>query len=181
MKKFLIVLVLSFLLFGCGKEPKNVTINIYENGKDSKDEQIESKTNNNVDNSISDINSNNILSEDKVDDTNNSTNNNIVSSNEGSNDNSYSVPNDSSSSNNTNSNNNQTSEEDKKGWYATNKDELKDISKEILEDDVNSIKGIVSGAKDWFNKNKEGLTDAANDVYYSDKDAINELYNKFKK
>ena len=69
----------------------------------------------------------------------------------------------------------------KKGWYATNKDELKDISKEILEDDVNSLKGLVSGAKDWFNKNKEGLTDAANDVYYSDKEAINSIKDKFKK
>ena len=31
MKKVLIVISLSLLLFGCGKEQKNITVNFYEN------------------------------------------------------------------------------------------------------------------------------------------------------
>jgi len=171
MKKVLIIISLSLLLFGCGKEQKNITVNIYGNDKVVADvKQNETKTDNNIN---SDTEKDKEI-ENKVD--KNSSNNTVVTQKED-NSNNYSVPNESTANNNASSN----ETEEKKGWYATNKDELKDISKEILEDDVNSLKGLVSGAKDWFNKNKDGLTEAANDIYYSDKEAINNLKDKFKK
>ena len=41
MKKIIIVLIITLFCFGCAKEDKNITINIYENGE--KKETIETK------------------------------------------------------------------------------------------------------------------------------------------
>ena len=40
-------------------------------------------------------------------------------------------------------------------WYEENKDELKEISKEILEEDKTTIKNAFDNTKNWYEENQK--------------------------
>ena len=97
MKKVLIVISLSLLLFGCGKEQKNITVNIYWSDKEVvKENQKETKTDNNV---VSDTEKDKDT-ENKVDSNSNNNDNKVVTPKEYNN-NDYSISNESTVNNNT--------------------------------------------------------------------------------
>jgi hypothetical protein len=67
-----------------------------------------------------------------------------------------------------------------KDWYNENKDELKDINSEIIENDKNAVNGWIDSAKNWYNENKDEIKDSVKEQYNSDKETIEDLYNKIK-
>ena len=173
MKKILIILFASLLCFGCGKR-NNITININENEK-SNTSQINEEIKENSKDTIKD---------DLVEDTKKQ--DNTISS-------------DSEKGLNLDSAKDKAKETyDKvKSWYDENKDELKDINKEILEDDLNTLKeasdklkdwyedktsedsnSILSKVKIWYNNNKDNIKDAAKESLSSDKEVLSDLFNK---
>lgn len=67
-----------------------------------------------------------------------------------------------------------------KTWYGENKDELKEISKEIMESDKENIQNVIDTTKTWYGENKEELKEISKEIIENDKDTINDLYNKIK-
>lgn len=157
MKKFLLITFMCLFCFGCGKTEKNITINIYENKDTEVKENLtdEDKEKSNIETNFNNTNEN-IIKEEIEEDTK------IEHPNEGVVDNVES--------------NNKTD-----NWYSKNKDEIKDISKEIIENDVNNINNLIDSAKNWYNDNKEDLKSASDDVISNDKEIISNLLDKFKK
>lgn len=137
MKKIILIIV-CILCFGCTKEEKYVTINIYEND-----------TTNNNSEEVSD----GLTIEENFNDKDNSVNNSKDSSNS------------------------ETSKVNQiKDWYNKNKDELKNISTEILKNDVDTLNGLVDDAQSWYDDNKDDIKNTVSDW----KDAAVEYYDEEK-
>ena len=158
MKRIILIFVICLLCIGCGKQEKNVTINIYENSDKSEVKEEINKTDDTT-------------KENQEQTSNKKTNEN--QSNEKQN-NDIKVEQQTTQSNNqasaqTNSESTLGKVKDKtintynnaKDWYNTNKDELKDINGEIVEEDKNTINDLIDKAKDWYNTNKGSIKEQA--------------------
>lgn len=168
MKKIMLIFTICLLVSGCGKTEKNVTINIYENSdKEVIKEEIKNEDNEKT----------TVVEKQEIIVIKEKDNEQVSSSN---------------TQSNTNENSNEESILDKvtdkvkdtyngaKDWYNTNKDELKDINGEIVENDKNTINGWIGKAKNWYEENKNELKNSAEEVYNNDKQTIEDLYNKIK-
>lgn len=152
-----------FFCFGCGRDEKNITINIYDN-KDSIDQNKEA-----------------VQSEEDVGRyTYNESTNTFNSVYDNTEDNKKENESQNQISNDTINDKVVSSVSDAKNWYNSNKDELKDISNEILQDDINNINNLIDSTKDWYNENKDDLVATANEIYYNDKETISDLFDKIK-
>lgn len=140
MKKFLVLIFISLLCFGCGKK-SDITINIYENSSDKS--QVEEK------------------SKDVEKDLQNSSDDSTESTEE------------------TTLDSTKKSTKDKydsaKEWYNDNKDELKEINREIIQDDIDTITNAKDKAKEWYDDNKNSIKQSAQDKYEESKNKIEEL------
>lgn len=58
-----------------------------------------------------------------------------------------------------------------KDWYSENRDELKDISNDILKENKEDLTNMVDSAKEWYIENKEDLVKTQNELYYEEKEA----------
>ena len=134
------ILVLCLLCFGCGKTEKNVTINIYHNDEASK---IEESTKEKVTeiNDNSSINTDNNTSEVTTNDNEN-TSSTLDSLKEKAKDKYNST----------------------KDWYSENKDELKEINNGIIQEDIDTVTGVVDKVKNWYSNNKDDIKDKTKDT-----------------
>ena len=173
MKKFLIIACASLMCFGCGKK-NNITINIYENeGSEKVEIKEESKTNDRDTKVIGET----VVEENKDNSQNSSTKE--------------------ESSLDTAKGKVKETYDKIKNWYDENKDELKDINKEILQEDTDTIKDIANQAKTWYdektsedsdsvlakvklwyNDNKDNIKDTAKETLNQDKETLSDLFNK---
>lgn len=71
-----------------------------------------------------------------------------------------------------------------KSWYNENKEELKEKSNEILQNDIDTLKDLYNKANNWYNDNgdeiKESVSSAKDYVknqYNSDKNKIIDFWN----
>lgn len=167
MKKILIFIFACILLSGCNKKDKNIVINIYN---DNKEEVVYQDI---VDDGIEEVKPN----DDSLFDLKKSQNNGVLTESETINSNielEKIVESD-----------NFTQDESKiekvKNWYNDNKDGLKNISSDIIEEDINSVKNMFGSAKNWYNDNKDELKNSVDEIYNNDKDTLNNLYKKIKK
>ena len=176
MKKILLIIVMCLLACGCSKHEKNITINIYENSDtEIKQEQKEIVK----DQSEKEISTNNQTTVQEEVSTKSNQSNNINKQ----------------QSNPVSENNNDNTEQptlfkvtDKvkdtynnaKDWYNANKDELKNINSDIIENDKNTINVWIDSGKSWYEENKDALKQGAKEIYENDKQTINDLYNKIK-
>ena len=160
MKKIILIFVLCFLCVGCMKNEKNITINIYEN----KDKEIKEEVK-----TIEEI-----ITEDKekIIKQEQTINEEIVEN----------IPqeNISTSQGNTVSNKVKDTYNSAKEWYKQNKDELKSINNDILENDKNTINSWIESGKTLYEENKDFIVDETKKIYYNDKQTIEDLYNKIK-
>lgn len=154
MKK-LAVIILLVLCVGCGKEEKNLTINIYENVDSNSKESIKVDTQKN--DIINDLKSKEI----KIEESNNSSSKIKESQNEESNNNSKNIL------------------DEAKSWYKDNKEELKEKSDEILRNDVQNLESLYDNAKNWYETNEtvSKVKDYVKDEYNSDKDKLIDFWN----
>lgn len=160
MKKFLIIIFLSFLCLGCGK---NITINVYENS-DSEKVQIteENKSNNENSKVVKEITI--------IEKSNNSSNqNNDLDTSTKENSTLKTIKDKATDSYNS-----------AKNWYDNNKDELKEINKEIMQDDIDTINSMADKTKTWYSENKDEIKDTAKDKYNEAKSALKDLFGKLK-
>ena len=70
--------------------------------------------------------------------------------------------------------------EQAKDWYDKNKDDVKDINKEIIESDKEAITNIIDDTKSWYDENKDELKETSKEIYNNDKETLIDLYNKIK-
>lgn len=172
MKKILLIFVISLLCIGCGKQEKNITINIYENSdksevkvteetieKKSKQTKTEQKENKNTSSKVESNDTNTkeeqpapqYTTETSSDFTLDKAKNKVTST--------YNSA---------------------KNWYDNNKDELKDINSGIVEEDKNTINDLIDKGKNWYNENKDPIKEKITNSYNSDKETLEDLYNKLK-
>ena len=165
MKKIILIFVLCFLCVGCGKSEKNITINIYENKE--KDIKEEAKT---IEEIITE-DKEKIIEQEKIKQEQ-TANEGIVEN----------IPqeNISTSQGNTVSNKVKDTYSSAKEWYNENKDELKSINNDILENDKNTINSWIESGKTLYEENKDLIIDESKKIYYNDKQTIEDLYNKIK-
>ena len=171
MKKFLLIVFICLLCFGCGKN-NNITVNVYE--KDN-GEKVEIKKNGEnimeteIHNDVEKVIEDNLNEKDSDDE---STLQEVKDKVKGT----YNKA---------------------KDWYNENKDELKEINKEILEEDKQTVKEVVDKAKNWYNEktsedsnsvlgkikswynnNKDTVKDTVKESLNNDKESLNNLFNK---
>lgn len=163
MKKIIFVFAICLLCIGCSKNEKNITINIYENSD-----------------------TNEIKDEIKVEESYKLEDKNTTNPPEESNQ--IKQTHDSNSQNNVDeeytfdkiTNKVKDTYNTAKTWYDTNKDEIKDINSDIIENDKNNIDGFIDKTTTWYEENKEELKQESLNIYNNDKQTIEDLYNKIK-
>lgn len=166
MKKFMMVLVVTLFCFGCSKDDKNITINIYESGEQKETIKVEEdlQLEEDIQEVFNEVEQNELKKEENINENLDSGLSAIES--------------------NSNVNNNTSEDKSKleevKDWYNENKDELSDINKEILENDKNTITSIIGSASSWYNENKDELKQTSEEIYNNEKETLKDLYNKLK-
>lgn len=157
MKKIFILLILCMICVGCGKEENNITINVYENTNSAKEDVQDIEVE-----EVMDTNINNGVDKETIikEESNSAT----------------------STKSNADINTSKISENVSKAkeWYDENKDELKEISTDIVNEDKETITEMVDSVKNWYSENKDDLTDTATEIYNNDKETILGLYDKMK-
>ena len=164
MKKFVLIFVIC-LLCGCAKEEKNITINIYENS-DKNDVIEEIKEEDDI--VETDVDSKNEIKDtEKIEEKVLESNNNLTEIHD-------------ESTLNKVTNKVKESYNNSKEWYDDNKDELKDINSQIIENDKQTINGWIDKTTTWYQENKDYLKQETQKIYENDKQTIQDLYNKIK-
>ena len=158
-KKLFILVFIGLLCFGCGKK-NNVTINIYQNSE--KDEKVieEKKDKELNDNSSNiDVSSN---SEETKEENLDSDNNNTTSSKDSKLD---SIKEKAKDKYNT-----------AKSWYDENKEELKEINKDIIQNDIDTVTNATDKVKSWYSDNKDSIKEKAKDKYNTGKEKLKDIF-----
>jgi len=163
MKKNIILLMLIFFLTACAKEEKNIAVNIYK-CLDQEDCIKEKKDNEMTDKKVI-FNKNQTSKNEKIEYQEQLT------------------PVESFNDNSENEENNVYEAEKKElsEWYNENKDELKETSKEILNEDKKFIAEKVDSVKDWYYENKDDIKQVIKDTYEEEKEKLKDIYKKIKK
>lgn len=160
MKKIILILIISLFLFGCSKKEEKIIINVYNNevvSEETKEEKV-----NEVKEDTINSNASGDMKKEKIE-----VENSVSNITEEENEPKQNLP-------------IENKENSKQNWYTENKDELKNISKEIIEQDKEVISDAITNIKDWYNQNKDELTEISNEIYYEEKETLTDLYNKFK-
>ena len=66
-------------------------------------------------------------------------------------------------------------------WYDNNKEKIKDINKEIIEEDKGNIKNLLDRVKKWYKENKDEIKETVEKEINDDKKIIQNFFNKIKK
>ncbi len=159
MKKLIVLIIFCILCSGCGKENKTIIVNVYDNH-----DKIDEKTNTYEDVSTSEYDEKTVIQENETFIKDSNVNNSISDSS-------------------TDIITEEIKEESKlnkiKSWYQSNKDDIKDISDDILENDKKTLMNLYDNARSWYDDNKEELNSSVNNVYKGDKSTLKDLYDKF--
>ena len=154
MKRIILIFIICLLVSGCGKTEKNITINIYENNdKQEVTEEIKKEENK------KDIEDENEIVKDNFSELNTESNDKKTTASK-------------------------ITEKVKdtyngaKNWYNANKEELKDINNQIVENDKNTIDTWIDKTTSWYEENSDELKKSSEEIYNNDKKIIEDLYNK---